>query len=63
MNNQTKQLNIVEQAKMLPSLQSGVKVTIPLALLPEYLELHGLKPISFMEPETVIVKREEVCGE
>lgn len=35
--------DLVSRAKLLPMPRPGVYVTIPLALLPTYLEMHGME--------------------
>jgi hypothetical protein len=40
----------MEKVKRLPLSGPGVAVVVPLALLPEYLQLHGLVPIETKLP-------------
>lgn len=53
----------VEAAKRLPGPMPGVQVTIPLRLLPQYLELHGLKPERFVKPDVVVVVKLSAVSE
>lgn len=41
---------VMEKARHLPLSGPGVAVNVPLALLPEYLQLHGLVPIETKLP-------------
>ncbi|MCI0551295.1 MAG: hypothetical protein L0287_10090 [Anaerolineae bacterium] len=41
---------VMEKVKWLPLSGPGVPVIVPLALLPEYLQLHGLEPIETKLP-------------
>jgi hypothetical protein len=44
----------MQRAHKLPLLGPDLIVTIPLSLLPEYLELHGLSPMSIGEVADVV---------
>lgn len=39
----------MKKARHLPMFGPGIVITVPLSLLPEYLELYGLEPLQFGE--------------
>lgn len=50
----------IEKAKNLPMFGPGIVITIPLRLLPEYMELYALAPNGIREPK---VPRRDGPGE
>jgi hypothetical protein len=47
----------IERAKKLPMFGPGIVITVPLSLLPTYLELYHLKPNGVAATGTMLVKR------
>lgn len=45
----------LERARKLPRPVPGVRVSVPLELVPAYLRLYGLTPAGFVEPDTLRV--------
>lgn len=48
----------MERARKLPKPVPGVRVSVPLELVPAYLRLYGLTPAGYLELDTLTVKRE-----
>lgn len=59
-NGKLKIESAMERAKSLPKPTPGVKLSVPLDLVPVYLAMHGLKPVNWFEPDTLKVKRLDV---
>lgn len=60
-NGKSKIESAMERAKILPKPTLGVKVSVPLELVPVYLALHGLKPVNWFDSsDTLKVKRLDI---
>lgn len=47
--------NLLSRAKLLPMPQPGIPINVPLALLPTYLQLHGMDPKQYISHKGILL--------